>query len=163
MSGLLQSASAFLYISHYAMLCQFNTFPPRLSSETVLAFLLQSDVSLSRSLPGVYELPLLRTLYCLVCIPFKTHITHYFAFSCYDVVTIPLPCWKLRFCQKVPLARHSDNPERPLSTSGHAHVAGNLLPRRYFLGRQNDWSIAFLQAPIRQCSQICNWSGLPKP
>ena len=128
-------------------------FPLRLSSETVLAFLLQSDVSLSRSLPGVCELPLLRTIYCLVCIPFKTHITYYFAFSCYDVVTIPLPCWKLRFCQKVPLTRHSDNPEQPLSTSGRAHVARNFLPWRYFLGWQNNWSIALLQAPTQQCSQ----------
>ena len=128
-------------------------FPLRLSSETVLAFLLQSDVSLSRSLPDVCELPLLRTIYCLVCIPFKTHITYYFAFSCYDVVTIPLPCWKLRFCQKVPLTRHSDNPEQPLSTSGRAHVARNFLPWRYFLGWQNNWSIALLQAPTQQCSQ----------
>lgn len=146
MSGLLQSSSAFLYISHHAMLCYFNTFLWDFPLKLFWPLLL-SDVSLSRSLPGVCELPLLRTIYCLVCIPFKTHITYYFAFSCYDVVTIPLPRWKLRLCQEVPLTRHSDNPEQPLSTSGHAHVARNLLPWRYFLGRQKDWSRALLQAP----------------
>lgn len=129
------------------MLCQFNTFfwdfPLKLFRPLLL-----SDVSLPRSPPGVCELPLLRTVYCLVCIPFKTHITPYFAFSCYDVVTIPLPCWKLRLCQKGPLTRHSGNPEQPLSTSGHAQVARNLPPWQYFLG-----AVALLQAPIQQCSQ----------
>lgn len=122
------------YISH-TMLCFANSI---LSSETFLWNCSGLCFCLMRPcpghLPGVCELPLLRTIYCLVCIPFKTHITHYFAFSCYDVVTVPLPCWKLRLCQKGPLTRHSGNPEQPLSTSGHAQVARNLPPWQYFLG-----------------------------